>query len=175
MVLVGVVARPQGHRGEVIVHPETDFPEARFAVGATLYRHRADGPEAVVVTASRMHQGRPVVRFGGVETMNDAETLRGVELRVPAQALHPLPEGRYYRHDLVGCDVVTVGGRIVGPVRRLDGPDGDRLVIGEGRAEVLVPLAEPIVVSIDVAKRRIVIDPPEGLLDLNAPEADEQR
>lgn len=170
LILVGIIARPQGHQGDVIVNAETDFPEERFAPGARLFMRRADRVVPVIVRDSRMHLERPVIRLEGVETMNDAEALRGAELRVPEQDLHPLPEGRYYRHQLLDCEVVTVEGRLVGVVEGFDGADADRLAVRGPAGEVLVPLVEPIVVAIDIAARRIVIDPPEGLLELNAPE-----
>lgn len=170
MVLVGTIARPHGHRGEVIVNPETDFPEQRFAEGAAVYVNRDGVVAPVIVRRARLHQGRPVLLLEGVASMDDAEALRGVELRVFEDALPVLPAGTYYRFELVGCEVVTVTGAPVGRVRAVEGTGGNlRLSVEHGRDEVLVPMVPAICVSIDVAARRIVIDPPEGLLDLNAP------
>jgi 16S rRNA processing protein RimM len=167
--LVGRVARAHGHRGQVIVDLATDFAEERFAAGATVWRLSDDGPLPVRVLESRMHMGRPVLTLEGIESMNDAVRLRGVELRVPAAELRSLPRGSHYHHDLVGCTLTTVGGRVVGVVRAVEGrPGAERLVIGEGRGEVQVPLVDAICVEIDVVGRRIVVDPPEGLLELNA-------
>src|SRR6476619_7434469 len=113
MVLVGRIARPHGHRGQVIVNPSTDFPDERFAAGAVLHTMRDGRPGAVTVTAMRMQQGRPVLTLEGVDTMDQAETLAGVELRVPESALAALPEGTYYEHELIGCRLVTTDGRDV--------------------------------------------------------------
>ena len=169
MVLVGRIARPQGHRGQVIANPATDFPDERFAVGAVLHTMRDGHVTTLTVRAMRMHQGRPVLTFDGVETMSDAEELAGLELRIPESSLSPLPEGTYYEHDLVGCALVTTGGRLVGTVRAVEGGGGtSRLVAGSGRAEIQVPLVHEICVAIDIARKQIVIDPPEGLLDVNA-------
>ena len=115
-----------------------------------------------------MHNGRPIVTFEGVTSMNDAELLRGAELRVPEGALQPLPEGAFYHFQLVGCDVVTVAGEAVGAVRAVEGEPGHfRLSIASENGEVLVPLVTSMCVSIDIVARRIVIDPPDGLLDVN--------
>jgi 16S rRNA processing protein RimM len=169
MVLVGRIARTFGHRGQVIVNGSTDFPEARFAPGAVLHTRRGEEDATLTVTASRLHQGRPVLALEGVESMSDAEALAGLELRVPLAALAPLPPGTYYEHELVGCGVVTTRGEAVGPVRAVESGGGPtRLVIGAGRAEIQVPLVEAICIEIDVEGRRIVIDPPDGLLDVNA-------
>ena len=169
MVFVGRIARPQGHRGQVIVNPATDFPDERFAAGAVLHTMREGRLERLTVAAMRMHQGRPVLMLEGVGTMNEAQALAGLELRVPAAALVALPEGTYYEHDLVGCVLVTRDGRDLGTVRAVEGGGGTaRLVAGSGRGEIQVPLVHEICVAIDVAGKRIVIEPPEGLLDLNA-------
>lgn len=169
MVLVGRIARPQGHRGQVIVNPATDFPDARFSEGAILHTWRDGQVTTFTVTARRMHQGRPVLSLAGVETMSDAERLAGLELRIPESLLTPLPEGTYYEHDLVGCALVTTDGRHVGTVRAVEGGGGmSRLVAGSGRGEIQVPLVHGICVTIDVDRKQIVIDPPEGLLDVNA-------
>jgi 16S rRNA processing protein RimM len=169
MVLVGRIARTFGHRGQVIVNAATDFPEARFAPGAVLHTRREGCETTLTVAASRMHVGRPVLTLEGVDTMTEAERLAGLELRVPESELAVLPKGTYYEHELVGCEVVTTAGRVLGPVRTVESGAGPtRLVIGEGRGEIQVPLADAICVAIDVAARRIVIDPPEGLVEVNA-------
>ena len=87
MALVGRIARPHGIRGQVIVNPETDFPEERFQPGAELFIERGGQVEALRVTTARFQQERPVIGIDGVETMNDAEALAGRELRVPVERL----------------------------------------------------------------------------------------
>jgi 16S rRNA processing protein RimM len=169
MVVVGRIARAHGHRGQVIVDPATDFPEQRFAEGAVLHTMRDQQPETFTIATMRMHQGRPVLTLRGIGSMNVAETLAGLELRVPESELAPLPEGTYYEHDLIGCTLVTMDGREVGTVRTIEGGGGTiRLIAGDGREEIQVPLVHEICVAIDIAQKRIVIDPPDGLLDVNA-------
>ena len=168
MVLVGRIARPHGLRGNVVVNPETDFVDERFRVGATLQTRGAAGEETLTVSAVRIQGGRPIVGFEGFSTIEDVERLAGQELRVPEDALPVLEPGRFYHHQLVGCVVETVAGAEVGRVERVEGgAGGSRLVIAGHDGEVLVPLAAEICVEIDPAVRRIRIDPPEGLLDLN--------
>jgi 16S rRNA processing protein RimM len=169
MVLVGRIARPHGHRGQVIVNPATDFPDERFAPGAVLHTMRDGRPGTVTIASMRMHQGRPVLSLEGVGTRDAAETMAGLELRIPESALAVLPDGTYYEHDLIGCELVTADGHEVGTVRAVEGGGGMiRLIAGSGRGEIQVPLVHEICVTIDVAHKRIVIDPPEGLLDVNA-------
>ena len=168
-VLVGRVARPQGHRGQVIVNPATEFLAERFAPGQGVWMLRNGEPAEVTIRDARVHKGRPVLTLEGVGTMNDAELLRDVELRVPSGGLKELPAGTFFHHELIGCTMTTLDGREIGVVRAVEGAKGSqRLVVGEGRGEVQVPLADEICVQIDLEARRIVVDPPEGLLDLNA-------
>ena len=118
-ILVGVVARTHGNRGEVIVNPETDFPEARFQAGARLMSRRPDGREETMEIATmRMHQGRPVILFKGIASMNDADLLAGRELRIAESSGDDalLGEGEYYHRDLIGCEVVTESGESIGTV-----------------------------------------------------------
>jgi 16S rRNA processing protein RimM len=168
MVVVGRVARAHGNRGEVIINAETDFPDIRFREGSELRLRRGDVVDTLRVGAVRTHGGRPVVAFDGVTTMDAAEALAGAELRIAQEDLRPLAAGEFYRHELVGCRVVTTGGRELGEVQRVDeGAGVDRLVVSGGRGEILVPLAADICVAIDPAARRIVIQPPDGLIELN--------
>lgn len=169
-ILVGVVARTHGNRGEVIVNSQTDFPEDRFHEGAKLMTRRKDGSLATLEVATmRLHQGRPVILFSGVSSMNDAELLAGLELRVFESELgrDVLEDGEYYHRDLIGCEVVIEGGESIGKVMAVEG-DGNatRLVVRGRRGEVLIPFADEIC-TVDVANQRIIVRPPEGLLDLN--------
>jgi 16S rRNA processing protein RimM len=122
----------------------------------------------MTVSGSRTIGGRLVVGFAEVERIEDAELLAGTELRIPESALRPLQAGQYYQHQLAGCVVQTTSGEPVGTVSRIEGGfGGSRLVVAGERGEVLVPFVTPICREVDVVGRRIVIDPPEGLLDLN--------
>ena|SRR5690349_5353156 len=168
MVLVGRIARPHGLKGHVVVNPETDFVEERFAPGARLATRSDGGDEQLTIAEARLQSGRPIVRFDGFATIADAERLAGRELRVSEDALQPLGEGVYYQHQLIGCLVETTDGRRIGAVARVEGgAAGSLLAVDGSRGEILIPLAQEITTSIDVAARRIVVDPPEGLLELN--------
>ena len=107
LLLIGRVARAHGNRGQVIVNPETDFAAERFRVGQAVLVGPQERPMPWRITAVRFHQGRSVVAFEGVVTMNDAEALAGADLWMSAAEIPPLPSGTHYRHDLVGCEVGT--------------------------------------------------------------------
>ena len=168
MAGVGRIARAHGIRGQVIVSLETDFPEERFRPGAELFVERNGAIQALTLTSVRFHRHRPVVGIAGVETMTEAEALAGRDLRVPVDRLAPLPGGTFYRHDLIGCRVETPTGELVGTVETVEGTlGGSRLVVAATCGEVLIPLVAAICTTIDPTAKRIVVDLPAGLLDLN--------
>lgn len=168
MAVVGRIARAHGIKGQIVVNPETDFPDERFRPGAELFVNRQGRVEPLTVMTVRFHRERPIIAVEGVGDMNAANALAGLELRVPADTLARLPAGTYYRHDLVGCRVEMGGGEFVGTVKAVEGnAGGSRLVVDTNTGEVLVPLAVEICTTIDTAGKRIVIVPPDGLLELN--------
>jgi 16S rRNA processing protein RimM len=174
-LLVGRVARAHGNRGQVIVNLETDFPEARFAVGQMLHVGSSERFEPRKIESVRFHQGRPVIALEGIDSMAAAEALAGAELKVAAADVAPLPEGTFYHHDLIGCEVRDRGAHVIGRVTGVEGTmERSRLVVAEpGGKDVLIPMVAEICVEVDPPSRVIVIDPPEGLLDLNANERSE--
>jgi 16S rRNA processing protein RimM len=167
LILVGRVARAHGNKGQVIVNPETDFPDDRFAIGATLLVGPAATPRRI--TSVRFHQRRPVIGLEGIETMDAAERLAEADLKVPSATLGPLPGNTYYRHELIGCEVQDTDGRVIGEVTAVEGSvERSRLVIHTPHGEVLIPLVDEICVEVMPAERRIRIKAPEGLIELNA-------
>jgi 16S rRNA processing protein RimM len=168
-LVVGRVGRPHGLRGEVTVEVRTDDPDRRFAAGSSLATVPAErGP--LTVAGSRWHSGTLLVRFDGFDDRNGAEELRDALLAIDSEDLEPLggPDD-FYDHDLIGLQVVTAAGEPVGAVSDVLHHGQDLLVIeGTGPrsgAEILVPFVAAIVPEVDVAARRLVIDPPPGLLD----------
>ena len=168
MISVGRVARPHGNAGRVVIDPDTDFAEERFRPGNAVHVRRGEDVERLVLRDVRFHRGRPIVGFDGVSTISAAEALAKADVRVPAESLGRLPAGTFYYHELIGCRVETVEGRAVGTVASIEGGgEAHRLVVEDASAEVQVPLTSPICVRVDPRERVIVLDPPEGLLELN--------
>jgi 16S rRNA processing protein RimM len=168
MFVVARVARAHGNRGQVILDPETDFPDERFKAGSTLFINRGGTLRSLTIESVRFHRGRPILSLSTVATMDDAEALAGHELRIEPEALQQLPGGSFYHHDLIGCRVQMATGQVIGTVTAIEGEGPrSRLVVTRSGDEVLIPLAEGICVSVDVARGTIVVDPPEGLLELN--------
>ena len=168
MVIVGRIAKPHGLRGQVVVTPETDFVAERFRSGATVWTRLAGREEELTIVSARMQNGRPVIGFEGWSSIEAVERLAGLELRIPEASLRPLGPGRYYEYQLVGCTVETTGGGAIGAIVRVEsGPGGSCLVVLGPRGEILVPLAADICVEVDLRGKRVRLEPPEGLLELN--------
>ena len=170
--MVGRIGRPQGIKGEVTVEVRTDDPDERFAAGMVLL---TDPPERgpLTVTSSRRQGKYLVVLFDGFADRNEAETIRDTMLLVDVADLPPLAdEDEYYDTELVGLAAVLTDGSLLGEVADvLHLPGGDVLVVRRSHgAEALVPFVRAIVPTVDVLGRRLVVDPPEGLLELSDPE-----
>ncbi len=168
-VVVGVVTGVHGLRGEVSVQNRSDNPD-RWTPGGVVLRE--DGA-ALTITASRRHGRRLLVTFDGVHDRGGAERLRGAVLVVPESWLPDLSEGEWWAHQLEGCEVRTVSGRILGVVTEvIPNPANDLWVAvdAEGR-ETLVPALADLLIDVDVAARSIVVDDVPGL---TAPEEDEE-
>ncbi|HEY0936291.1 MAG TPA: ribosome maturation factor RimM [Trebonia sp.] len=166
-VTVGRIGRPHGIRGDVVVGVRTDEPELRFALGSRLDTDPAAvGP--LVVAGTKWHSGELLVRFAGIADRDAAAGLGGIWLLVDSATIAPPDDPDVFHDtDLVGLSVRTVGGRAVGTVGDVLHSGQDVLVVktADGR-DVMVPFVLPIVPEVDVASGFLVINPPEGLLDL---------
>ena len=165
-VVVGRIGKPHGVRGVVTVEPRTDEPDRRFTVGAEFVVE--DSARLLKVEQTHWHSGRLLLTFEGVHDREAAEALRGTLLEIdrPSDELPDDPE-EFYDDSLEGCAVELLSGEHVGTVREVVHlPSQDLLAIDRpGSAEALVPFILLFVPTVDIAARRIVIDPPEGLLE----------
>ncbi len=166
-LLVGLVRRPHGLAGEVSVEITTDFPQ-RFATGLRLIWRRGADERTLEIATVRPHGERLLISFSGVEGIDAARSLTGGELRVPGREAFPPPPGFYYSHQIEGFRCEDGNGRRLGVVRNLEqSPAGPLLTVEtDAGKEALVPFVEEMVRRIDEEGRRVVLDLPEGLLEL---------
>jgi 16S rRNA processing protein RimM len=168
-LLVGIVARAHGLRGELAVDVRTDVPDERFAPGAVLRARRAGAPDSTLtVESARPHSGRLLVRFAEAPDRTAAEGLRGTRLLIGTESLAPTGDpDAFHVHELEGLRAELEDGTPVGAVREVvHGPGGDLLVLARPPLpDALVPFVTAIVPTVDVAGGRVVLTPPEGLLD----------
>ena len=173
LVVVGRIGRPHGVKGAATIEVRTDEPDKRFAAGARLL---TDSGLDLTVASATWHSGRLLVTFEGFEDRSAVEQLRNVLVSVdrPADERPEDPE-EFYDSDLEGCEVVVdgvdsdgdPGGAAIGVVREVSHlPEQDLLVVATpDEREVLIPFVSAFVPQIDVSAKRIVITPPEGLLE----------
>jgi 16S rRNA processing protein RimM len=161
LLIAGEIGKPHGISGEVYVVRISDDPH-RFDPGSRLIH--ADGRE-LEIQSSRIHRDRLLVKFVEADTREEAEGLRGT-LFVPAAARRQLEESEFWADDLIGCNVRTLEGSVVGKVIEVrPSPAQDLLVVTSDHGETLVPLVADIVKTVDIEGKLVTIDPPEGLID----------
>jgi 16S rRNA processing protein RimM len=167
MLLVGIVRRPHGLLGEVSVEVATDFPQ-RFVPGLKLLWTRGTERRSLSLLSARPHGGRLLLSFKGVSSPEAARALSGGDLSVDENEAFPAPAGFFYSRELEGFQCVDASGRTLGVVRALEQtPAGPLLTLDTSAGkEELVPFVEEMVREIDRDRRRILLDLPEGLLDL---------
>jgi 16S rRNA processing protein RimM len=168
LIVVARAVKPRGLKGEIVSDLLTDFPE-RFADITRMICLDPQGHRIEIGLENYWFQnGRVVLKLAGIDSVDSAAELVGHAFAVPATERVKLPTGQFYDWELEGCAVATVNGRQLGQVKEILRTGGvDTLVIENGENEdYLVPLAEDIVVKIDIAGKSVLIDPPEGLLEL---------
>ena len=177
------VLRPQGRKGEVFAHLLTDFPE-KFSQRRELWLLAPDSsattsPKSVELIHHWLHKGGIVLHFGGFDSISAAETLTGLVVAIPRSERAALGEDEAYIGDLIGCTLVDLAGKgapetggaevgIVEDVDRKSGPVALLVVRSASGGEVLVPFAKSYLRRIDLDGRRVEMELPEGLVDLNA-------
>lgn len=179
-VTVAHILRPQGRRGEVTADLLTDFPE-KFEERKHLFLAPPDEsaqPRPVELEEFRLAGGRIVLKFAGTDSIDDADTLRGLNVLIPIEDRAPLDPGSAYIDDLIGCAVYdhapADGPRLVGPIVNVDRNTGgaDLFVVRRDDDPALtaeIPFVKAMLVRLDVPNRRIDMRLPQGLLDINAP------
>jgi 16S rRNA processing protein RimM len=168
LVVIGEVTRPHGLRGEVRVTPHTDHPERFEALGECVLWDEARDTRVVRRVVGVRRQGDAVLlSLAGCDSVEAATALVGRLVALPRAEALPLPPGQVYPWQLIGCRVETEDGRSIGELSGIEpSPAHDLWAVRSGEREHLIPAVPEIVVDVDVGGRRVVIRPPEGLLDL---------
>jgi len=186
-VTIARVAKTQGRHGEVAATLLTDFPELfesrkkLFALADSSKQSGAGEPNRRKLDLDEhwFHKGMVVLKFAGVDSISDAETLVGSEIQIPRSERAALGSDEFYVSDLIGCTVTDSGreiGRVVGRVRDVQFGSGEApLLVIEGEKEYLVPFAAAYIEKIALEQKRLEMKLPEGLLELDAPLNQEEK
>lgn len=168
LIIVARAVRPRGLKGELVADVLTDFPE-RFEKVSELSGIGPAGERRQLKLENYWFQNdRMVLKFAGCDSIETAKGLVGYEFGLPEAERVELSKDEFYDWELEGCLVESNSGSDIGKVRAVMRTGGVELLVveKEGRREVLIPMAASIVVEIDITRKKIVIDPPEGLLEL---------
>ena len=171
-LVVGHLNKAHGTKGEIFVWPLTDHPESTFAAGVVLYLGDTDGglptdPPTLTIEASRAYRRGFLVRFEGVNDRSGGDGLRGCYVMRGMEQIEELEEGETFYHDLLGMEVVTAEGELVGEVIEIyELKPADLLEIRGPEKDFMIPYISEMIQSVSVADNRIVLDPPPGLLEV---------
>jgi len=171
-VTLARILRPRGLRGEVAAEILTDFPERLPKLKEVWLADGRSAPRRIRLQRCWLSPGRggqAIFHFADIDTVEEAEVLRGLEVQVPIEDRAPLAAGNYFVSDLVGCEVWEVAQTTpLGSVRDVEFTGAAPLLsIDTKEGEVLIPLAAEFCTRIDVGAKRIDVTLPEGLLDVN--------
>jgi len=159
-VSVGRILAPWGTKGDLKIEVMTDFPE-RFASGRKVYLDN----EPLTIERSHLHKDSLIVKLATIDSREAAEKLRGRLLEIPQAEVCPLPEGEYYRFELIGLEVQTTEGESLGEIAEiLVTGSNDVFVVRKDANEVLIPAIDDVIKFVDIEKRRITIELINGLL-----------
>ncbi|ASY09212.1 16S rRNA processing protein RimM [Candidatus Nanopelagicus limnes] len=162
-LVVGRIGRAHGVLGEATIEVQTDDPDIRFQIGNKL---TLDDGKQLTIRSSRWHNQILLLAFDGVTDRNQIEELRD-QLISSDVDLDSLAPGEYHFQQLIGCEVFQQNGELIGAVDEIVKlPGQDLLSVNRAGAQVLIPMVKQIIIEIDVLAKKIVVNPPEGLLDV---------
>jgi len=163
-ITIGRILAPWGAKGKLKVKIETDFPQ-RFASSAKVYINQ----QPMTIDSAEWHHGNKlIIKLSTIDNIEEAQKLRGKTVEIPHRQVQPLPKGQYYHFQLIGLEVRTTQGELLGKITEvLTTESNDIYVVRNAKGEILIPAIEDVVKSIDLDKGYMVIEPIEGLLSQN--------
>ena len=162
---VGKIVNTHGIRGEVRVVPITDFVDYRFQNGKKLFIEKNHDYIPVKVEKARPHKGMELVKFEGLDNINDVQTFRDCYLSVTEEQQSDLEDGEYYYHQIIGLDVVTDDGRELGKIKEIMSPGANDVWVVErsGKQDLLLPVIKDVIKDVDLDKHLVTVELMEGL------------
>ncbi|QGH34514.1 ribosome maturation factor RimM [Gracilibacillus salitolerans] len=164
---VGKIVNTHGIKGEVKVVRITDFEE-RFEMGSTLWiKEKEDAAlKPVTIDGHRIHKNFDLLHFEGYNNISDVEHFKESLLVINTDQLTELEDNEFYYHEVIGCEVETTTGELIGKVKEILSPGAnDVWVVKQKGKEYLIPYIEDVVKEVDIENQKIKIEPMEGLLD----------
>ncbi len=165
---VGKIVNTHGIRGEVKILPISDFADMRLKNGETIIAFSPDGntQRILEIIRSREHKQMYLVTLRGIDSLNDAELIKGWQVKIEEHQMHDLDEGEYYFHEIMGCEVITDTGEILGVITDILTPGANHVwvVRTAQKREVLLPVIEDVILNVNVKEKRVLVHVLEGLM-----------
>ena len=159
-IIIGRILSPWGNEGKLKVAVETDFPQ-RFTSSSKVYINQ----QPATIDSVRWHKGNAIIKLSSIDSVEEAKKLQGQPVEIHHSQLQPLTEGQYYHFQLIGLEVWTTQGELIGKITEiLSKPSNDIYIINGARGEILVPAIEDVVKIIDTDKGYLIIEAIKGLL-----------
>ncbi|HEY92714.1 MAG TPA: 16S rRNA processing protein RimM [Dehalococcoidia bacterium] len=159
-ITIGKILAPWGIKGKLKVKVVTDFPQ-RFTPCSKIYIKR----QPMTIDSTHWHKGKAIIKLNTIDCIEEAQRLNEQPVEIHHSQLEPLPEGQYYHFQLIGLEVWTTQGVLLGNITEiLAAASNDTYIISSAKGEILIPAIEDVVKSIDINKGRITIEVIEGLL-----------
>jgi 16S rRNA processing protein RimM len=168
LIIIARAVRTRGLRGELVAELLTDFPERFEKVNALVGVSRDGQRKELELEDYWFQNDRVILKFKNYDSIESANTLVGFQVGVPESERVELVAGEFYEWQLSGCSVENTQGQTIGTVREVMRTGGVELLVVDDAAqhEYLIPMAGDIVLNVDIPGKKILIDPPEGLLEL---------
>lgn len=160
---IGSIQKPHGIKGEVKVYPKTEFIKERFKPGILVDLELHGKTTQMEIESARMHQGSILIKFKGLDTLNDVEFFHKGELYIDKELRHELPKGEYYFSDLTGCDIFVDLKKVGKVVAMIDNPAHPIMRVELEDREVLIPYNKVFVAGVFMDIKRIDVNWMEGL------------
>ena len=162
-IAIGEIIAPWGINGHLQVRVITDFPQ-HFSPSSEIYINR----QPMTINSTDWHKRKAIISLNTIDGIEDAQKLQGQPVEIHQSQLYSLPEGQYYHFQLIGLEVWTTQGELLGTVTDiLTAASNDNYVVHGAKGEILIPAIEDVIKSIDCDRGCITIEPMEGLLSLN--------
>lgn len=165
---VGKIVNTHSLKGEVKVISSTDFEEERFKKGSKLLITRGNQLiREVVVESYRNHKNFLLVKFEGIDSVEEAEKLKNLQIKIDSDEVGELEENEFYFHQIIGCEVFDENDKNLGEIIDILTPGANDVWVikGENGKEILIPYIEDVVKKIDITSKKVNIEVMEGLID----------
>lgn len=162
---VGKIVNSHGIKGEVRVVPITDFQSERFKPGAQLVIEKGQQQIPVTVENARPHKGMILVKFVGIDNINDVQQYRNCFLSVSEDQQDELADGQYYYHQIIGLTVETQEGRQLGTIKEILSPGANDVWVVDrpGKNDLLLPVIKDVIKQVDLDHHKVIVELLEGL------------